>query len=246
MRPDIAAAAIAEGLGEGAEWLDFERLSRLLGAYGIPLAEWRMAADSQAAADAAAEIGGSVALKALGPEIVHKTDLGAVRVGLSGRQQVADAAAGIDEGLRRAGVSRERFLVQAMVEGSVEMLVGVVGDAVFGPVVACGAGGVEAELLKDVAVRLSPLTSSDVDEMLHSLRTFPLLTGYRGAPGVDVAALQDLLLRTSAMVEAHHEIAEMDLNPVIVAVDGVMSVDARVRVEAAAPRRSWPSAWSPA
>ena len=246
VRPDIAAAAIAEGLGEGAEWLDFERLSRLLGAYGIPLAEWRMAADSQAAADAAAEIGGSVALKALGPEIVHKTDLGAVRVGLSGRQQVADAAAGIDEGLRRAGVSRERFLVQAMVEGSVEMLVGVVGDAVFGPVVACGAGGVEAELLKDVAVRLSPLTSSDVDEMLHSLRTFPLLTGYRGAPGVDVAALQDLLLRTSAMVEAHHEIAEMDLNPVIVAVDGVMSVDARVRVEAAAPRRSWPSAWSPA
>ena len=190
----IAAAAIAEGLGEGAGWLDFERLSRLLGAYGIPLAEWRMAADSQAAADAAAEIGGRVALKALGPEIVHKTDLGAVRVGLSGRQQVADAAAGIDEGLRRAGVSRERFLVQAMVEGSVEMLVGVVGDAVFGPVVACGAGGVEAELLKDVAVRLSPLTSSDVDEMLRSLRTFPLLTGYRGAPEVDVAALQDLLL----------------------------------------------------
>ena len=100
--------------------------------------------------------------------------------------------------------------------------------------------------LNDVAVRLSPLTSSDVDEMLHSLATFPLLTGYRGAPEVDLAALQELLLRTSAMVEAHHEIAELDLNPVIVAADGVMSVDARVRVEAAAPRRSWPSAWSPA
>ena len=158
MRPDVAAAAIAEGLGEGAGWLDFEPLSRLLDAYRIPLAEWRLADDSQAAADAAAEIGGTVALKALGPEIVHKTDLGAVRLGLSGHQQVADAAAGIDEGLRRAGVSRERFLVQAMVEGGVEMLVGVVGDAVFGPVVACGAGGVEAELLNDVAVRLSPLT----------------------------------------------------------------------------------------
>ena len=246
VRPDVAAAAIAEGLGEGAGWLDFERLSRLLDAYRIPLAEWRLADDSQAAADAAAEIGGTVALKALGPEIVHKTDLGAVRLGLSGHQQVADAAAGIDEGLRRAGVSREGLLVQAMVEGGVEMLVGVVGDAVFGPVVACGAGGVEAELLNDVAVRLSPLTSLDVDEMLHSLATFPLLTGYRGAPKVDLGALQELLLRISAMVEAHHEIAELDLNPVIVAADGVVAVDARVRVETAAPRRSWPRAWSSA
>jgi acetyl coenzyme A synthetase (ADP forming)-like protein len=244
VHPDVAAATIAEGLGEEAEWLDFERLSHLLGAYGIPMAEWRMADDSEAAADAAAEIGGPVALKAVGPEIVHKTDLGAVRLGLSGRQQVADAAAGIDEGLRRAGVSRERFLVQAMVEGGVEMLIGVVGDAVFGPVVACGAGGVEAELLNDVAVRLSPLTRLDVDEMLHSLATFPLLTGYRGAPEVDLGALQDLLLRTSAMVEAHHEIVELDLNPVIVAPDGIVAVDARVRVETAAKPRSWPSAWS--
>lgn len=246
VHPDVAAAAIAEGLGEGAGWLDFERLSRLLAAYRIPLAEWRMVDDSQAAADAAAEIGGRVALKALGPEIVHKTDLGAVRLGLSGRQQVADAAAGIDEGLRRAGVSRERLLVQAMVEGGVEMLIGVVGDAVFGPVVACGAGGVEAELLNDLAVRLSPLTSLDADEMLRSLATFPLLNGYRGAPKVDLGALQELLLRTSAMVDIHHEIAELDLNPVIVAADGIMVVDARVRVETAAPHRSWPSAWSSA
>jgi acyl-CoA synthetase (NDP forming) len=131
-----------------------------------------------------------------------------------------------------------------MVEGGVEMLVGVVGDAVFGPVVACGAGGVEAELLNDVAVRLSPLTSLDVDEMLHSLATFPLLTGYRGAPEVDLAALRRLLLRTSAMVEAHHEIVELDLNPVIVAEEGVTAVDARVRIETAAKPLPWPSAWS--
>jgi acetate---CoA ligase (ADP-forming) len=244
--PDAAAAEIAEALQQGAGWLNFERLSRLLGAYRIPLAEWRMADDSQGAADAAAEIGGRVALKAVGPEIVHKTDLGAVRLGLSGRQQVADAAAGIDEGLRRAGLRRERLLVQAMVEGGVEMLVGIVGDAVFGPVLACGAGGVEAELLNDVAVRLSPLTRLDVDEMLHSLATFPLLTGYRGAPEVDLGALQDLLLGTSTMVEAHHEIAELDLNPVVVSPDGAIAVDARVRVESAPPRRSWPSAWSSA
>jgi acyl-CoA synthetase (NDP forming) len=246
VRPDVAAATIAEALGEGAGWLDFERLSRILEAYRIPLAEWRVADDSQEAAEAAAQIGGSVALKALGREIVHKTDLDAVRLGLAGRQQVADAAAGIDEGLRRAGVSRERLLIQAMVEGGVEMLVGVVGDAVFGPVVACGAGGVEAELLNDMAVRLSPLTSLDVDEMLHSLATFPLLVGYRGSAKVDLESLRELLLRTSAMVDAHHEIAELDLNPVIVGATGAVAVDARMRVETAAPQRSWPSAWSSA
>jgi acyl-CoA synthetase (NDP forming) len=245
VRPDVAAAVIAESLEDGPGWLGFERLSRLLGAYGIPLAAWRMADDSPEAGDAAAELGGRVALKALGPEIVHKTELGAIRVGLSGRQQVMDAAAGIDEGLRRAGVRRERFLVQAMVEAGVEMLVGVVGDAVFGPVIACGAGGVEAELINDVSVRLSPLTDLEADEMLRSLATFPLLTGYRGAPKVDVESLRRLLLRIGAMVEAHHEIAELDLNPVVVSPDGVQAVDARVRVEAAVPRRSWPSAWSP-
>jgi acyl-CoA synthetase (NDP forming) len=245
VRPDIAAAVIAEALEDGRGWLDFERLSQLLGAYRIPLAPWRMADDSQSAGDAAAEMGGRVALKALGPEIVHKTELDAIRVGLSGRQQVTDAAAGIDEGLRRAGVSRDRFLVQAMVEAGVEMLVGVVGDAVFGPVLACGAGGVDAELMNDISVRLSPLTGLEADEMLHSLATFPLLTGYRGAPEVDLKSLQQLLLRTSAMVEAHHEIAELDLNPVIASPDGVQTVDARVRVETVAPRRSWPSAWSP-
>jgi acetate---CoA ligase (ADP-forming) len=244
-RPDVAAAVIAEALEDGLGWLDFERLSRLLGAYGISLAPWRLAADSQAAGEAAVEIGGTVALKALGSEILHKSEVGAIRVGLSGRQQVADAAAGIDEGLRQAEIRRDQFLVQAMVEGGVEMLVGVVGDAVFGPVIACGAGGVEAELINDVSVRLSPLTELDAHEMLRSLATFPLLTGYRGAPKADLGSLEQLLLRTSAMVDAHQEIAELDLNPVIVSPDGARTVDARVRVEAVAPRRSWPRAWSP-
>ncbi len=244
-RPDVAAAVIAEALEDGPGWLDFQRLNRLLEANGISLAPWRLAGDSQEAGNAAVEIGGRVALKALGREIIHKTELGAIRVGLSGRQQVADAAAGIDESLCRAGVRRDQFLVQAMVEGGVEMLVGVVGDAVFGPVIACGAGGVEAELINDVSVRLSPLTELDAHEMLHSLATFPLLTGYRGGPKADLDSLVELLLRTSAMVDTHQEIAELDLNPVIVSPEGVRAVDARVRVEAVAPRRSWPRAWSP-
>jgi acetate---CoA ligase (ADP-forming) len=119
----------------------------------------------------------------------------------------------------------------------VEMLIGVVHDPLFGPVVACGAGGVAVELVKDVAVRISPLTDLDAREMLRSLRTFPLLQGYRGSPASDVAALEDVLLRVSVMVDAHPAIAEMDCNPVVALPEGAVIVDARVRVEAPKPAR---------
>jgi acyl-CoA synthetase (NDP forming)/L-amino acid N-acyltransferase YncA len=120
--------------------------------------------------------------------------------------------------------------------GGVELVVGVVHDPSFGPVVACGAGGVAAELLNDVAVRLTPLTDRDAAEMVRSLASFPLLDGYRGAPRADVAALEDLLLRVGALVEAHPQVAELDLDPVRALACGVVVVDARVRVETASPR----------
>ena len=97
----------------------------------------------------------------------------------------------------------------------VELIVGVVNDRSFGPVLACGAGGTTAELIKDVAVRITPVTDLDAHEMLRSLKTFPLLDGYRGAPRCDVGAIEDVLLRVSAMVEAHPEIVELDCNPLI-------------------------------
>jgi len=117
-----------------------------------------------------------------------------------------------------------------MVGDGVELLVGVVNDASFGPVLACGAGGTAVELLKDVAVRITPLTDVDAAEMVRSLATFPLLEGYRGTPKADLAALEEILLWVSAMVEAHPEIAELDCNPVIALPDGTVVVDARVLV----------------
>jgi acyl-CoA synthetase (NDP forming) len=122
-----------------------------------------------------------------------------------------------------------------MVEGGIELLVGVVHDPSFGPVVACGAGGTAVELLKDVAVRLTPLTDRDAAGMVRSLTTFPLLDGYRGAPKADVAALEELLLQVAALVEAHPEVAELDLNPVRALPEGVAVVDARIRVQEASP-----------
>jgi acyl-CoA synthetase (NDP forming) len=131
----------------------------------------------------------------------------------------------------------KRFLVQRMVADGVEVLVGVAHDPVFGPVLAVGAGGTAVELMHDVAVRLTPLTVEDAGEMVRSLSTFPLLDGYRGAPKADVASLEEVILRVAAMVEGHAEIAEMDLNPVVVLSDSAIVVDARIRVRPApAPR----------
>jgi acetate---CoA ligase (ADP-forming) len=242
LRVAEAAGVIAQGLDSGPGWLGAEEVARLLNCYGLPVPEWRTVDDPVAAGHAAEELGGTVALKAVGPDILHKTDLGAVKVGLSGGAAVSWEAAQMDEALAAGGARRERFIVQRMVEGGVELLIGVVGDAVFGPVLACGAGGVQAEVLKDVSVRLVPVTPLDAGEMLRSLAVYPLLTGYRGAPPADLAGVEDVLLRVSAMVEAHQEIAELDLNPVVATPDRALLVDARVRVEATPPSRPWPSA----
>ena len=115
------------------------------------------------------------------------------------------------------------------------MLVGVVHDPLFGPVVACGAGGIQAEILKDVAVRITPLTDRDARQMIRSLRTYPLLDGFRGTAKADVGALEDVVLRVGALVENHSEIVEMDCNPVIVSPEGALIVDVRIRVEEVAP-----------
>ncbi len=166
---------------------------------------------------------------------MHKTDAGLVRLRLEGHGPVAAAAETMRAGLAAEGHPPGGFVVQRMAREGVEMILGVVHDPLFGPVVACGAGGVLVELLGDVAVGLAPLTSIDASEMVRRLRTFPLLTGFRGQPARDVAALEDALLRVSALVEDRPEIAEMDCNPILVHEAGATIVDARVRVEPALP-----------
>jgi acyl-CoA synthetase (NDP forming) len=117
-----------------------------------------------------------------------------------------------------------------MAPGGIEMIVRLVHDPQFGPVVACGAGGVMVELMKDVAVRLTPLAREDAAEMLRGLKTYPLLKGFRGSAAGDVAALEDVLLRVSALAEDLPQIAELDLNPVVILPTGVVILDARVRI----------------
>jgi acetyl coenzyme A synthetase (ADP forming)-like protein len=233
IRIDEAKAVLATSIGTGAGWMEPSAVLQLLACYGLSPIESRIVDSPAAAARAAAQLGGAVALKAVGPGLLHKTEAGAVRLGLRGRLAVLRAAGEMETALRRDGREPTGFLVQRMAPPGVEMLVGVVNDPSFGPVLACGAGGTATELLRDVAVRITPLTEEDARALPRSLATFPLLDGYRGAARTDVGALEQLLLRVSELVESNPEIAELDLNPVIVHPGGVAVVDARVRVQAA-------------
>ena len=234
-RPADAARIIARALEDHEGWLDPGDVAELFGCYGLPLVAQHIATTPAAAAAAAEAIGGPVALKAIAPGLVHKTEANAVRLGVAAADVVRESER-MRDALGERGIAVGGFVVQPMVSGA-EMLVGVVNDASFGPVVACGAGGTLVELLKDVSVRLTPLTDRDAAEMIRSLRTFPLLDGYRGRPRLSTAALEDVLLRVAAMVEAHHEIAELDCNPVVVRESDALIVDARVRVAPASLAR---------
>lgn len=230
VQPDRAAAIVAAALRDGDAWLDPAAVQALLACYGLPVLEQRMARTPAEVAGAASALGGPVALKAVAPGLIHKTEAGGVRLDLRDGAEARAAAEEMDRRLRAAGHPPEEFVVQRMAAPGVEMIVGVVHDPQFGPVLACGAGGVTVELLKDVAVRLTPLTARDAAAMIRELRTSPLLTGYRGGPAHDVAALEQVILRVSAMVEDLPQIAELDCNPVTVHERGASVLDARVRV----------------
>jgi acyl-CoA synthetase (NDP forming)/RimJ/RimL family protein N-acetyltransferase len=234
-RPDEAAAVIAAALGAGEQWLGPDAVAALLACYGLPLVPSHVVRAAGEAAQAAAAIGGPVALKALVGGLVHRSDVGAVRLQLRSAAEVRRAVPEMRAALEASGHRVDGFIVQPMADPGVELLVGVAHDTSFGPVIVCGPGGASAELMHDAAARITPLTDTDAREMLQSLRTYPLLSGYRGSTPCDLDAIHDVLLRLSALVEAHSEVAELDLDPLVASAAGALVVDARVRLEAAPP-----------
>jgi acetyl coenzyme A synthetase (ADP forming)-like protein len=230
LRRDEAAAIVATALTRGNGWLTTAEVAALFSCYGLPLIEQSIVKTAAEAGVIADEMQGEVAVKVIAPGVIHKTEAGGVRLNLCGAEQVRAAAREMAAELSARGQTPTGFLIQRMAESGVEMIVGVVHDAQFGPVVACGAGGVQVELLRDVSVRLTPLAKQDAAEMIRSLKTYPLLDGFRGAPRCDVAALEDGLLRVSAMVEDIPQIAELDCNPFVVLRSGAVILDVRVRL----------------
>jgi acyl-CoA synthetase (NDP forming) len=207
-------------------WLDTDVAAELLRCYGVPVATTDRVTTAREAVETARRIGLPVAMKVADGSVVHRTDRGGVRLGLSSASDVRQALAAI----RAACGPRAPVVVQPMEAPGVETAVGVVHDATIGPMVMVALGGVATDLLADRAFRLLPVSRADAREQITSLRAAPLLFGYRGTPPCDVTALEDVVLRVARLAEDLPEVAELDLNPVVVRPDGAVAVDVKVRL----------------
>ena len=208
---------------------------QLLEEYGIPYPPHGLAHDALEAERIAEELGYSVVLKVVSPNVVHKSDAGGVLLGLGDGASVRD---GFERLVKRVsssvpGARIEGALVCQEAPGGLELIVGALEDATFGPTVMVGMGGIFTEVLRDVSFRVAPLERRDAEEMIREIRGYPLLTGARGRVPLDVESLAELLLSVSRLVTEHREIKELDLNPVRLYEDGLLALDARMVVKTA-------------
>jgi len=229
--PDVRAAdarALVTGFlhrEPGGGWLPPDKTADLLHCYGIWLVDAEPAESEDEAVKAAGAVSGPAVLKAEVPGLVPGTDVGAVEVDLHTAAEVRAAYRRLTE---RFGRRLSRVLVQPMVTGGTEVRIGVTDDRVFGPLVVFGPG--------DHAARLTPLTDTDADTLIRSVRAAPLLLGQRGVPATDLDTLRELLLRVSRLADDLPEVSELDLSPVIARPHGVFAIDARIKVAPCPPQ----------
>ena len=229
-----AEAIHQKALHTAAEWLDGASVQALLQAYGIPVVATVLADNAEAAVAAAKRIGYPVALKIVSPQVIHKSDVGGVALNLGSAEEVMAAATKMREQVTRVLPQAEitGFNVQAMVQrtGAHELIVGIATDAVFGPVLLLGEGGVAVELRKDHAVALPPLNANLAQDLITRSRLEPLLAGYRGRPAADSQALRATVLKVSQLACDLPWLAELDINPLLVDEHGVLALDARLKL----------------
>ncbi|OEU83336.1 MAG: acyl-CoA synthetase [Desulfobacterales bacterium S5133MH4] len=207
----------------------------VLKAYGLRLPESCIARTTEAAVRAASEIGYPVVMKIASPDVLHKSDMGGVRVGLETDAMVEEAFFDITSNIqiRQPEARILGVMVQEMIPQGKEVILGINRDIQFGPMIMFGLGGIYVEVLKDVAFRIAPLSVEEADAMIHDVRSFPLLRGVRGELPVDIGAIRDALLRLSQMTVDFPEIIEADINPLIVCPEGkgAVAVDARITIQ---------------
>ncbi len=203
---------------------------RLLSEAGINTNATELAQSSGEAVELARRIGHPVVLKIASPDVVHKSDAGGVKIGVSGDDAVAAAYDEIVAAVQAAqpGARVDGVSVQAMAEPGVEVIIGVSRDPQFGPLLMFGLGGVLVEVLGDVSFRVAPLTERDAAEMVREIKGFPILRGHRGSPPADLDAIERALLDLSRFVDSRPDVGEIDLNPIIAHAKGITAVDARV------------------
>jgi len=218
----------------GTGWLTTEEVRRVLASMNLPVQPGGVARTADEAVLLAEQVGYPVAVKLASHRIVHKTEVGGVELNLADERAVRSAFDAIRVRVGEASQSdgMEGVLVQSMVAGGVEVMVGVTADPLFGPLMAFGLGGIHVEVLGDVQFRITPLTDLDAREMIRGIKGYRLLTGYRGHAAADLEAIEEILLRVSRLVEEVTEIGELDLNPIFALSpgQGCRIVDARIRV----------------
>jgi acetyl coenzyme A synthetase (ADP forming)-like protein len=237
--PEFAAddAAVAALLADparrdGAGYLDPAAAFRVLEIYSVPVAGWRTATGAEEAVAAAEALGYPVAVKAIVPELVHKSDVGAVRLDLRGPGEVTAAVAAMHAALAAAGARPTGLLVQQMRRGGHEVIFGVSTDPRFGTLLMFGLGGRYVEVFQDVRFAVPPLTPVEAQELVRGIRGFPLLAGVRGEPAADLDVLVEVLLRLAQLSARHPEMRELDINPFLAAPERgeAVALDARIRV----------------
>ncbi len=211
----------------GREILSAAEVYRLLGAYGIPVAGWRVAGSAEEAEKAAAAVGYPVVIKADSVSVVHKSDVGGVAVNLQDGQAVRAAVEEMEQTIESDDL---KLFVQEYLPGGMEVIVGAKVEPGLGHLVMFGMGGIYVEVLKDVVFKLSPVTEVEAEEMLTSIQMAPLLDGVRGEKGVDREKLIEVIQRVSQLLTDFPMIQEMDLNPIIAFEDRVFAVDARISI----------------
>ena len=241
------AEVIDNARSQGRTLLTEVEAKEILHEAGIPVARAVLASDAKAALQAAEKTGFPVVLKVISPDIAHKSDVGGVRLGLESKEDVERAFEEIMAAVKTAQPDArvDGVAVQKMAPAGTEVIVGMSMDPQFGPVMMFGLGGVFVEVLKDVAFRIIPLEAKDAREMVREIKGFAVLEGVRGQRAADLGALEKLILQVSDFVEAHPDVEELDLNPVLAYPDAVIAVDARIVLsdtriptptDAAAPR----------
>ena len=218
---------------EGRSLLTEIEAKELLKQAGINVIDTKLATSREEAISISRQFGFPVVLKIASPDIVHKSDAGGVKLGLTTSKQVAKAYDDILAAIRREypRAAIQGVSVQKMARPGVEVIIGMSKDPQFGPVLMFGLGGILVEILKDVSFRIVPLTRRDASEMIREIKGYSLLEGYRGQEPVDVSSLEELLIKVSSFVEQNPEVKELDLNPTFAYSDGAVAVDARVILE---------------
>jgi acyl-CoA synthetase (NDP forming) len=210
--------------------LDEIQCKTILKAAGVKVTLPVLAASKKEAVAAAQKLGYPLAMKIVSPQITHKSDIGGVKLKLQNKGQVGNAFDEIMEAVRKKApkAAIEGVSIQKMAEPGLELVIGMTRDPQFGPMLMFGLGGTAVEVLKDVAFRIVPLTREDAGDMIREIKGYPLLKGFRGQPAVDIAYLEELLMKLSAFIEENPEIKEMDINPLFAYKRGAVAVDARI------------------